>query len=144
MKWISAPLVLLGVHFGSTWGFKQRLAFIHVRGQHNYRVSLLPVCTRLSDEDSDDSDTNERETHEEDTTFSSCDETSSLWFGNNKSVPLTPAQESLKRYVESVKSDLDEGGDFTTNEGVECTGEPSLDPSRQVQSQGDSEWMDDW
>lgn len=66
----------------------------------------------------------------------------SLWFGADRSAPLTPAQQALQRYVESIKGDLD--GDFSTSEGVDCKGEPSVDPSRQVQSQGDSEWMDDW
>ena len=68
----------------------------------------------------------------------------SLWFSSDKSLPLTPAQESLQRYVESVKASMSESNDFETTEGVDCEGEPSVDPSRQVQSQGDSEWMDDW
>lgn len=68
---------------------------------------------------------------------------SSLWFSSDETSPLTPAQQSLQQYVERVKADLDER-DFVTIEGVDCEGEPSVDPSRQVQSQGDSEWMDDW
>lgn len=67
----------------------------------------------------------------------------SLWFSSDETVPLSPAQESLRRYVESVKEGLKDE-DFATIEGVDCEGEPSVDPSRQVQSQGDSEWMDDW
>lgn len=67
----------------------------------------------------------------------------SLWFSSDESKPLTPAQESLQRYVQSVKADLSED-EFATAEGVDCVGEPSVDPSRQVQSQGDSEWMNDW
>ena len=70
------------------------------------------------------------------------DNSSSLWFGSDTSLPLTTAQQSLQRYVERVKAEL--GEDFSTTEGVYCKGEPSVDPSRQVQSQGDSEWMDDW
>ena len=32
-----------------------------------------------------------------------------------------------------------------TQEGVECTGEPAIDPSRMINAnQGDSEWVDDW
>lgn len=67
----------------------------------------------------------------------------SIWFSSDVSKPLTPAQESLQRYVQSVKADLSED-EFSTAEGVDCEGEPSVDPSRQIQSVGDSEWMDDW
>jgi hypothetical protein len=70
-------------------------------------------------------------------------EKDSLWFSSDESKPLTQAQESLQRYVRNIKANLNDG-EFSTAEGVECDGEPSVDPSRQVQSVGDSEWMDDW
>jgi hypothetical protein len=57
---------------------------------------------------------------------------------------LTPAQEKFQAYVELVKAEM---GDIFDDdeEGVRCTGEPSIDPSKSVQpNQGDSEWMDDW
>ena len=55
----------------------------------------------------------------------------------------TPAQQELRDYINQLKGEL--GEVFDNGEGIECTGEPSVDPSRTVHpNQGDSEWMDDW
>jgi hypothetical protein len=35
--------------------------------------------------------------------------------------------------------------EISSDQGIQCTGEPSVDPSRAINpNQGDSEWMDDW
>jgi len=49
--------------------------------------------------------------------------------------------DSFRKYIETVE------GSFTMNEneGVDCTGEPSMDPSRMVMDNGlDSEYLDDF
>lgn len=118
------------------WCPKSRLACTTRGGHHKAMRSLLVVSQGYSDEDpSEEARSAESE---------KSSNKPSLWFRRDESSPLTPAQKSLQDYVERIKADLNEGGDFSTTEGVECEGEPSVDPSRQVQSQGDSEWMDDW
>lgn len=126
---------LLNIPISQAWCAERRLITItHGRIDANAMMRALPNDNASSDDASDNF---------EQTTSS--DEESSIWFGNDKSKPLTPAQKSLQRYVESIKAELNKEGHFTSNgEGVNCVGEPSVDPSRQVQSQGDSEWMDDW
>jgi 23S rRNA pseudouridine1911/1915/1917 synthase len=52
---------------------------------------------------------------------------------------------SLQDYIDMVKAELHDQFSVTKNEGVSCTGEPPIDPSRMINpNQGDSEWMDDW
>lgn len=49
--------------------------------------------------------------------------------------------DSFKKHLEKVK------GNFPTNdnEGIECTGEPAMDPSRMVMDDGiDSEYLSDY
>jgi len=56
---------------------------------------------------------------------------------------LTPAQRELQEYIKQLRVEACKA--FDTNEGIYCSGEPSVDPSRIVRpNQGDSEWMDDW
>jgi 23S rRNA pseudouridine1911/1915/1917 synthase len=51
--------------------------------------------------------------------------------------------QSPKSYVERIKAEL--GQQFTTDEGRQCAGEPSVDPSRMVNpNKGDSEWFDEY
>lgn len=46
-------------------------------------------------------------------------------------------------WMERARKEL--GPLFVTNEGMPCTGEPALDPSKMIRpNQGDSEWVDDW
>ena len=50
---------------------------------------------------------------------------------------------SFDAYVASVRQEHE--ADFATTDGVFCTGEPAVDPSKLVRAnQGDSEWVDDW
>jgi hypothetical protein len=62
---------------------------------------------------------------------------------SEKYKPSWEISRSLEAYVERVKCEIDD--QFETDEGRKCTGEPSVDPSRQVQANyGDSEWINDW
>jgi hypothetical protein len=65
-----------------------------------------------------------------------------MFFPHNQE--LTPAQQSLLNYVEKVKQEMDPSlTSTTTGEGIQCEGEPSVDPSKLIQpSPGDSEWID--
>lgn len=59
--------------------------------------------------------------------------------------PLTPKQKDLLLYIQQLKADHAENDDDNEDGGHECTGEPRVDPSRQIQpNQGDSEWINDW
>lgn len=52
-------------------------------------------------------------------------------------------QREISYHVQQAKLEL--GKKFTTNEGVDCRGEPPIDPSRMINpNQGDSEWIDDF
>ena len=60
--------------------------------------------------------------------------------------PSWVISESLQAYVNRTKLEMEESlmvpGE---NDGVQCEGEPAVDPSRQIRgNEGDSEWMDDW
>ena len=57
---------------------------------------------------------------------------------DDESAPFT-----IMDAVEQAKKEL--GEQFSTLEGVSCTGEPPIDPSKMINpNQGDSEWMNDW
>ena len=69
--------------------------------------------------------------------------TSSNILSSSESDCSTPQQSTISHHVEQARREL--GAKFTTMEGVDCTGEPSIDPSRMINpNQGDSEWMDDF
>jgi hypothetical protein len=58
--------------------------------------------------------------------------------------PLTPERKELLQYIQQLKAER-KGDDVNEKGGRACTGEPRVDPSRQIQpNQGDSEWVDDW
>lgn len=57
--------------------------------------------------------------------------------------PLTPNQQELLRFIQELRT-ADDSND-SEDGGRECTGEPRIDPSRQIRpNQGDSEWIEDW
>lgn len=59
--------------------------------------------------------------------------------------PLTLKQKELLQYIQQLKANHVDNVDDNESGGRECTGEPRVDPSRQIQpNQGDSEWIDDW
>ena len=62
-----------------------------------------------------------------------------------KEVDRARKKRELQEYVEKLRLEM---GDIlldSSEDGVECTGEPSVDPSKSLNpNQGDSEWMDDW
>jgi hypothetical protein len=58
--------------------------------------------------------------------------------------PLTPERKELLQFIQQLKAETKDDDDNEEG-GRECTGEPRVDPSRQIQpNQGDSEWVDDW
>eukprot|EP00977_Amphora_coffeiformis_P024469 scaffold15940_cov137-Amphora_coffeaeformis.AAC.4 len=62
---------------------------------------------------------------------------------DNGSLSSGSPQKTISYHVKQAKLEL--GKMFTTTEGVDCTGEPPIDPSRMINpNQGDSEWMDDF
>ena len=54
-------------------------------------------------------------------------------------------RENLRDYLAQLKQEMNEQQFSAENEGVDCPGEPSVDPSRSIDpNRGDSEWVDDW
>ena len=77
-----------------------------------------------------------------DNTSSRCeDNENDEYKGENSYVSPTYSQSFLK-HLSSVQNSYDMS---SQGEGIDCTGEPSIDPSRTIQDNGlDSEWLEDF